>query len=61
MIKKMFKEIVTYVNQHCPNHSHLADLVIEPSLFKSALVYQYLYKKIFFRKYIYSREYSLSR
>ena len=28
-------------------YSHLADSVLEPSLIKSALVYQYLYKKYF--------------
>ena len=32
----MLKEIVAYDNQLYPNHSHLADLVIEPSLIKSA-------------------------
>ena len=45
----MLREIVLYVNMLYPKYKHLEDRIIQPCVVKSALCYQFLYKK-YFRK-----------
>jgi len=45
----MLREIVLYVNMLYSKYNHLEDRIIKPCMIKSALCYQFLYKK-YFRK-----------
>ena len=62
----MLREIVLYVNMLYPRYKHLEDRIIQPCVVKSALCYQFLYKKYFRRnldvqEIIYCNDYNMGK
>ena len=62
----MAREIVLYINNFYPKYKHLEDSLMESCLIKSALCYQWLYKKYFgqgidLQEIIYMQDYNMRK